>query len=501
MKRITLIFFTFAFALIVMAQQSSRTIPPTSQVAEQPTASNEWLAEARKFCQDLVAKSTREKNPSETLKKRAKEAEAILKLHNDGASLQELTEKYEILYLTLVGDMLKSPLSKSGKDNAYNLLDRVNFRNDRDNFRYFLDNYDRWLLEIAHICWQAEDDHATSSMRPAWKRQNESRAYIFTQKLDSCNYNFRKLPILTDNLIRIPYFDGLIDKAKERMLVYRNEQSTPLSFDDILPAEPKRDRRILQFEVNPRNTHATVKVKGQNDADYEPWGEINSDGRVERFLDFGTYYYVVSAKDYNEYEESVTVTKGKDVQIVHVSLKRKPVSDDTSKKLHKFCEVMHKYGSYLQPTFQVGRTTAAGFAVGGYINKINIEAGGLFGIGTQEVYWESSKGYFPRFEKLQSSAFSLRAGYGVASIESLRFTPQLGLNHIRIKGDISKSFATALSLGCRADYKFTKHIGVILTPEYAFAIKKSDTYKRLVDGDIRNFATGFNFKLGVLIIL
>lgn len=500
MKRITLIFLTFAFALMTMAQYSTKNTVHTSQTTGQTIVSNEWLDEARIFFEDIIKEKNNSKNPSKTLIERANEAQEILKRHHDGASVQELTEKYEILYLKLVRDFFKAPYTKAEKIKATDILGRVKENEYRVDFAYLLDNYDRWLLELADVCWQAEDDYAGSATRQAWKRKDESKAYTFTNKLESCSYNLREMPMLTDGATKedwdIPYFEELIDKAKERMLSYRSEQSELLNFDDILPSELKRDRRILQFEVNPRNTHATVKVKGQNDADYEPWGEINSDGRVERFLDFGTYYYVVSAKDYNEYEESVTVTKGKDVQIVHVSLKRKPVSDDTSKKLHKFCEVMHKYGSYLQPTFQVGRTTAAGFAVGGYINKINIEAGGLFGFGAQEVHWNSSKGDISRSENLHSSVFTLRAGYGITPIENLRLTPQLGLNLASLKGDISRSYASAITLGARVEYDFSSHCGISLIPEYGITAKKSDTYGRLTEVGVKDVAGGFNLKIG-----
>lgn len=500
MKRITLILFTFAFALIAMAQHTIKNTPHTNQTNGQAVVSNEWLDEARTFFEDLIKEKNNSKNPSKTLIIRANEAEEILKRHHDGASVQELTERYEILYLKLVNDFLKAPYTKAEKVKATNILSRVKENKDRVDFAYLLDNYDSWLLELADVCWQAEDDNAGSSTAQAWKRKNESRAYTFTKKLESCSYNLREMPMLTDGATKddwaIPYFEELIDKAKERMLLYRSEQSSPLSFDDILPAEPKRDRRILQFEVSPRNTRATVKVKGPNDADYEPWGEINSDGRVERFLDFGTYNYVVSAKDYKESVGSVALTGEKYMQIVHVDLKRKPISDDTSKKLHKFCEVMHEYGLYVQPTFQVGNTTAVGFAVGGYIYKINIEAGGLFGIGTQEVYWDSSKGDISRSENLHSSAFTLRAGYGIKPIENLRLTPQLGLNLASLKGDISRSHATAVTLGARVEYDFSSHCGISLVPEYGITAKKSDTYNRLTDVGVKDVAGGFNLKIG-----
>lgn len=172
-----------------------------------------------------------------------------------------------------------------------------------------------------------------------------------------------------------------------------------------------------------------------------------------------------------------------------------PTPDSPTVPLFRF------FSSGISPTIQVGRIPAVGAVLSTTALNFNLEIGYLFGITTKDVYWQNGSGDDVRQESVRPSAFTLRMGYAAYGTDKLHLTPQLGFNFVDVRGNISKSHSTALSLGCRADYRLAKHIGVSLTPEYAFAIKKSDTYKMLLDGDIRNFATGFNVKLGVFIIL
>lgn len=77
----------------------------------------------------------------------------------------------------------------------------------------------------------------------------------------------------------------------------------------------------LQFEVSPANEHAIVKVKTQDAADYELWGEVDVFGKTDRNLDFGTYDYVVSAENYEPSYGRVTLSDNKNTHVEKVTLK------------------------------------------------------------------------------------------------------------------------------------------------------------------------------------
>lgn len=507
MKRILLILFTVAVSLISMAQHTSTTTPNSKQIEDN------WLHESYVFCKELVEKCDTIQNPSkdswqEKLKGRSKELNEILKKHDKGASPEDLRVEYFMKFISLVNDFFKSHYTEADRNMARVILSKAqtlvteNINNSNEVYKC-VDNrlfyYREWLLEIADVCWQAESDYASVETRAAWQNLQDGRADIFVHKLDSCRYNSRE--IIKDIDFPIPYFDSIIAKAKARISLYKKRQKELLTFDDILPAELIKNhkqapnKRVLLFVVTPENIHAVVKVKAAGAADYESWGQVESDG-TSRSMEFGTYDYRVAAEGYKDVFGSVTLTDTTTTKVVHVNFKSPLVPHKTQEKLNRIAGVLHNYSLYLQPTFNVVTTTAAGFAVGGYFYNVNVELGGLFGIGSQTVYWISSKGDLPRTETLSSSAFNIRAGYGINPNKHLRLTPQIGLNFAGLKGDISRSHATAITIGARAEYDFVRHCGIFLTPEYGITAQKSDTYSRLIKAGFKNVAGGFNLKVG-----
>lgn len=508
MKRILLILFTVAISLVSVAQHTSSTVLNTKQTEDK------WLQESYGFCKELIEKCDTIQNPSkdswqEKLKGRSDELNEIIKKHDKGASPEDLRADYFKKFISLVNDFFKSQYTEADKDMAQAILSKAQILVDENIINSYevykcVDNrlfyYRDWLSEIADVCWRAESDYASVDTRAAWQNRQDDRAGVFVDKLDSCRYNSREEINGID--FPIPYFDSIIDKAKARVLLYREKQKELLTFDDILPAEliknhkPAPNKRVLLFVVTPKNIHAVVKVKAAGAADYESWGQVERDGTTSRSLEFGTYTYMVTAEGYKDVSGSVILTDTTTIKGVHVSLKKPLIPRKTRDRFNRVAGVLHDYSLYFQPTFQVGRTVAAGFAMGGYINKINVEVGGLFGLKSQEVHWKSSMGDVPRSENLHTSAFTLRAGYGITLVDRLRLTPQLGVNVVGLKGDISQSNASAFTLGARFEYDFCRHCGINIVPEYGVTMRKSDTYGRLKDAGVKDTAGGFNLKVG-----
>ena len=80
-------------------------------------------------------------------------------------------------------------------------------------------------------------------------------------------------------------------------------------------------RRILQFKVTPPNENAIVKVKkdGSNE-DYQLWGEVDSQGSIDRLLVSGDYLYEIIAEGYKTAIGKVSLTNGSNKYVENVSL-------------------------------------------------------------------------------------------------------------------------------------------------------------------------------------
>ena len=163
-------------------------------------------------------------------------------------------------------------------------------------------------------------------------------------------------------------------------------------------------------------------------------------------------------------------------------------------------EVLPPTCGYIQAVFQVGTLMAIGGSVGAYISNFNIEAFYMMGLSkSEDIYWnridDSSVmcSYKP-------TAFGMRIGYGIPIGSSFRMTPQVGATAISIKCDDgdSKGNATSATLSLRADYAVAPHFQLFATPEFDFAVIKSDVYQQLIDVSsiIKSWANGFNVRLG-----
>ena len=81
-------------------------------------------------------------------------------------------------------------------------------------------------------------------------------------------------------------------------------------------------KQVLQFVVTPSNENAIVKIRKANaKSDFEIWGAVDETGSIDKFIDFGTYDYIVSAVNYESSTGRVTLSNSKDTHVEKVMLK------------------------------------------------------------------------------------------------------------------------------------------------------------------------------------
>ncbi len=80
--------------------------------------------------------------------------------------------------------------------------------------------------------------------------------------------------------------------------------------------------RGLQFRVTPADEGALVKVKREDSASgYELWGAVDKNGTIDRRVELGTYYYEVTAPNYEKCEGRIQLKVGMANHVEEVTLK------------------------------------------------------------------------------------------------------------------------------------------------------------------------------------
>ena len=86
--------------------------------------------------------------------------------------------------------------------------------------------------------------------------------------------------------------------------------------------EIKIKKQGLQFIVTPPKENAIVKLKkADSSSDYELWGAVDETGSIDKFMDFGTYDYIVSAENYVSSTGRVTLSDSKKTHVEKIILK------------------------------------------------------------------------------------------------------------------------------------------------------------------------------------
>ena len=135
----------------------------------------------------------------------------------------------------------------------------------------------------------------------------------------------------------------------------------------------------------------------------------------------------------------------------------------------------------------------------------NVEAFYMKGFGKETVFWNSTgenEQAAPWTEEELKLKFIVggKAGYGFILGTRFRMTPQVGCSYVGVEGNNGTSlYALSGTAGLRLEAACTSHIGISLTPEYAFKLAEADGYKLLssVVPAMKDWSEGFNCKIGV----
>ena len=172
----------------------------------------------------------------------------------------------------------------------------------------------------------------------------------------------------------------------------------------------------------------------------------------------------------------------------------------------------YKTTIYAEANLRVGNFMAFGGTLGGYIHNVNIELAYLMGTGKSEtIYWSGNNTQPIVSTYSPNMTISGKVGYGVSIGTRYRLTPQLGCNLLKLKETIDSSSspnadgAYVLSglLSIRFSAALANHFAISISPEYSFAISKSNGYTVLseISPKIKKWGEGFNVKIGITAFL
>lgn len=168
-------------------------------------------------------------------------------------------------------------------------------------------------------------------------------------------------------------------------------------------------------------------------------------------------------------------------------------------------QLMKRNVFYLGADGQLGALTSVGATVGFYAGNVNLEGFYMKGFDNATVFWNATgenpeNNYRAEEELKMKTVAGGKFGYGFILGTRFRMTPQIGCVYVGVEGDQGTSvYALSGTGGLRLEVACTPHIGISVTPEYAFKFAEADGYKLLssVIPVMKDWCTGFNCKIGV----
>jgi len=209
-------------------------------------------------------------------------------------------------------------------------------------------------------------------------------------------------------------------------------------------------------------------------------------------LKTGSYVIKATKPGYKDYEKTLQLSSS--TPTLNVSLN----------KIFNY-----KNGVYVEANARIGSFVAFGGTVGGYFNNINIEVSYLYGSGNSEnVYWNSKTQLPITCTYSPQMNISGKVGYCIPSGTRMRFTPQVGVNFLKLKEKVYDGTFTIPADGAnvisglislRFSVAIVNHFELSLSPEFSFAMTKSKGYEALSEASskIKGWGEGFNVKLGI----
>ena len=206
----------------------------------------------------------------------------------------------------------------------------------------------------------------------------------------------------------------------------------------------------------------------------------------------GTYTVKATKTGYKDFEKSLSFNSSN--PNVQISLK----------KIYNY-----RNEFYFEGNVRAGTSIAFGASLGGYFNHVNVEASYLYGMGESEtIYWSGNNIQPIASYYAPAMNVSAKVGYGFPIATRFRITPQIGMNYLKLTETIESNTGFTPADGANAvcglvslrmSAAIANHLAISLSPEFSFAVLKSDGYAVLseVSSKVKNWGEGFNVKLGI----
>ena len=171
---------------------------------------------------------------------------------------------------------------------------------------------------------------------------------------------------------------------------------------------------------------------------------------------------------------------------------------------------------YMEGNYQLLSFSGYGAAIGGYINRFNMELGFMMGSNECSTYWYNQTGIKAADIDYKASRMHVKAGYGFRVNRRFQVTPQIGGSILSVSGsgdsyydgyhtDIteytSDTYAVQLLASLRMTYALCTAIQLVVTPEYTCTLKEGPLFEKIstASDDIKGWGSGLNIKAGLSI--
>lgn len=156
---------------------------------------------------------------------------------------------------------------------------------------------------------------------------------------------------------------------------------------------------------------------------------------------------------------------------------------------------------YLQPHLQVGSLMGVGASVGVNLGGVNVELGGVKGLGKEEYFAYRADGTEIGKSAFDATALEAKIGYKINVAEGFAITPQVGASMLAVSDGLLVENANAISgiAGVRVSYSLARNFALFATPSLNFKLTESDGYKHICEkvDNLSKWSSGFNLKVGL----
>ena len=206
---------------------------------------------------------------------------------------------------------------------------------------------------------------------------------------------------------------------------------------------------------------------------------------------------------YKSFSTRVTLKEDEEFRLSNITLSPSALAHAPS--------LFKKTGFHADAYFQLGSPSAAGVALGAYLNNIHAELSfALPFAGAIPIYYTfvDDAGVFSRPVLQEYKAASLlgcSVGYGIPLGHRLRLTPSVGTDVLSVTapevegGNKQQSYVFSGTVSLRTEIALTQLLSLYVSPAYSFVIQRGATVERLstISSDLAGWNNGASLRAGI----